>query len=177
MTTQTYVFVNTASVEDMLARLDTALSAEALAEFLTVKVAPFLGARAKERFRTEGDDASGKWAPLMPATQAIRASGAQTYGWAIGPDHPINRRTGELEDYITSGNGKTIPWSSGASLVYPDPANAQGELVDKVATAQKGRVSPRTVARKVLAVNETDLDFVLRRLQEHIVVGAGGRLI
>lgn len=176
MTTQAYVFADTAGVEEMLARLDTALSAEALAEFLTVKIAPFLGARAKERFHSEGDDASGKWAPLMPATQSIRAFGAQTYGWAIGPDHPINRRTGQLEDYITSGNGKTIPWASGASLVYPDPANAQGELKDKLTTAQKGRVSPKTVPRKVLAVNETDLDYVLRRLSEHIVVGVGGRL-
>lgn len=170
MSAQTYVVINASDVEALLTRVSSALSPVALAEFLTADVAPFLGARAQERFKSEGDAASGKWQPLTAHTQAIRAWGAQTQGWAIGPDHPINKRTGELEDYITSGNGKTIPWGTGTSLLYPDPSRASGEIPQKVQTAQKGRTNPRTPPRPVLAVNEIDLAFVLRKLFDHIVV-------
>lgn len=175
MTVQTYIFADVADVETVLGRLDTALSPIALAQFLTGKVAPFLGARAKERFRSEGDAASGNWQELTPHTQSVRAAGALQYGWAIGPAHPINKRTGELEDYITSGQGVTIPWQAGSSLIYPDPAQQSGELATKVKTAQRGKANPKTPARPVLAVNETDLRFILEALGTHIIVGAGGR--
>lgn len=177
MSETTYVKVDTANTEELLTRVNTALSSEALAEFLLGEVSPFLNARARDRFKHEGDAAvGGTWKPLTAHTQAIRAWGIQNMGWAIGPDHPINKRTGELEDYVAGGNGTTIPWGEGASLLYPDPARATGELKAKMQTAQKGRTDPRTPPRPVLAVDETDLAFVLRRLLEHIVVGAGGMI-
>lgn len=168
------------SVEFMLERVNTALSSEALVEFMTLQVAPFLGERARERFKNEGDDAVGKWAPLSYATQRIRAAGAQQGFWQVGPSHPINRRTGELEDYIASGNGYTVPVAAGdVTMTYPDPTdhgfNMSTELKEKVSTAQKGKTYPSTVPRPVLGLSERDMAYVLERLATH-VVGSGVRL-
>lgn len=160
-------------VEFMLERVNTALSAVALVEFMTEQVAPFLGVRAKERFKNEGDDAVGKWAPLGYMSQRIRSFGRQAGFWTVGDSHPINRRDGELEEYITSGIGYTIPTGAGdVTMAYPDPTdpgfNMSTELKDKISTAQRGRTSPSTVPRPVLGVSERDMVYVLERLALHI---------
>ena len=131
-----------------------------MAAFLGAEVGPYLQRRAAARFKTEGDSASGKWAPLLPATQNIRATSP---GWQVGPAHPINKRTGELEAWVTQGQWAAMSHPEGASLRYPSNA-PNGELAEKVQTAQKGKSKPRTVARPVLAVDETDVMFITTRL-------------
>lgn len=151
-------------VESTLARLDTALSPEALAGFLELQVGPYLQRRSKQRFQSEGDDASGKWAPLLPATAAVRAAGP----WGVGADHPINKRTGELEEYITGSSSLSWPHSLGATLQFPGKRAETNSLQEKMNTAQKGRAKPATVPRPVLAVNERDLAFVMTELSFHV---------
>lgn len=135
-----------------LERLIALLSPVGAAAFLGTTIGPYLSKRAKERFAGEGDDVVGEWAPLKPITIEMRHS----QGFEGGP---INRRTGELENWVVDGGWEAYPVGFGASMRYPKKAPS-GELRKKVETAQKGRKSPNTVARPVLGVNERDLLFL-----------------
>lgn len=152
-------------VQRALEVLDSALNPIGIASFLGAVVDPYLRGRAKERFTVEGDDVTGAWVPLSTATQTIRAS--EGYGAA----HPINRRTGELERYITqSDNQIQIMPTIGAELTLPGSAPI-GKLEDKVKVAQQGDPSfgrSGTPARPVLGMNEQDLAFVLLALAVHV---------
>jgi len=136
-----------------LDNLITLLSPPGAAAFLGTTIGPYLAKRAKQRFDSEGDDVTGLWASLKPATIVIRHN--QGY-----PPGPINRRTGELEEWVVGGTGFSYPTGFGASLRFPKDRPA-GELRKKVMTAQKGKKKdPPTTARPVLGVNETDLIFL-----------------
>lgn len=156
-------------VQAMLARLDSALSPVGLMFFLTGTVGPWVRHRAQERFQTEGDDVSGKWAPLAPATQEIRSRGE----WPVGAASPINKRTGELENYITGSDALVVGHTLGATLTYPGTKTTRKSVLEKVKTAQQGRSNPRTPARPVLGLNERDLAYVVTMLAFHV---KGGRV-
>lgn len=139
-------------VSKALDKLFALLSPGGMMFFLGSTMGPYLAKRAGERFRDEGDDASGPWAPLKEATIAIR----EAQGFGAGP---INRRTGELERWVVGSGWNAYPTGFGASMQFPK-SRPGGELGRKVETAQKGRkIPPKTVARPVLAVGETDLIF------------------
>lgn len=148
----------------MLERLNTTLQPASIGSWLGMKVDPWIRQRARERFQKEGDDVSGPWAPLKASTQRMRVQ--QGYG----PSHPINRRTGELENYITGGPNRISISTIGATLTTPGRPPS-GELKTKVETAQHGKVMPSTVARPVMGVNEKDLLAVLTELSLFISVG------
>lgn len=154
------------SVDDKLAkneilRLMGLLEPPAIAGFLGTRVDPWLRSRARDRFHDEGDDVVGKWVPLAAATRKIRAS--QGYG----PDHPINRRTGELEEYIAGSVNRISVTAVGATMYFPG-SPPSGRLRSKVQTAQAGSDKPRTPARPVLGVNERDLGYVMTSLELYI---------
>lgn len=151
--------------ENMLNKVEYLLQSTGLALFLGEEVGPYLRERAQARFKGEGDDVVGKWAPLKPATRMIRANNPN---WPVGPDHPINVRTGELEDWVTQSAWDAHPTGMGATLKYPSK-NPTGELRKKVVTAQKGKAFPSTVARPVLGVNPADLVFVTTRLAFYLI--------
>jgi len=137
------------SPEEALDRLLVLLGPGLLSSaFLSGPVAEYLQERARRRFAAEGDDAVGKWAPLKEATVNIRLS--QNYGG----EHPINRRTGELERWVVDSGWNAYPTSYGAAMAYPGAAPT-GELLEKVQVAQRG--DERTVARPVLGLTDTDL--------------------
>ena len=153
---------NERGVQEMLNSIDSALSPVGLAAFLYGAVGPWVKQRAADRFTSEGDDVTGKWAPLQQTTVEIRES----YGFEGA--HPINRRTGELEAYITEGEvGVTAAPGIGV-LKFPQnpPATKSGR--EKLKTAQKGRTSPATVARPVLGLGERDLAQVVTMLAFHV---------
>jgi len=152
-------------VEARLNALDTAVSPMALMRFLGFQVDPYIRSRAGARFNSEGDDVSGEWAPLSSATVRIRES------LGFPGEHPINRRTGELEDFITQHRSLVVAIGGGASLVAPG-SQPTGELRDKLERAQQG--DDRAPARPVLGMNEQDLAAVLTLLATHVVTfGAG----
>jgi hypothetical protein len=155
-------------VQAMLARLDATLSPMGLSFFLKGTIGPWLRKRAADRFTSEGDDVTGKWAPLQPATQEIRARG----DWPIGAGSPINKRTGELENYIIGSDSLVVPHTLGATLTFPGRKTTKRSVVQKMETAQKGRANPRTVPRPVLGMNERDLAYVVTMLAFHV---KGGR--
>ncbi len=142
------IVVDDRSVEATLNRLDTVLSPVGIAGMLSGPVDEYLQHRAKERFRTEGDDVVGKWAPLSPATEAIRAQ--QGFGAA----HPINRRRGELERYITETPGQVTPIPGVGAILDAPGAAATGTLKKKLRGAQKGEGT--APPRPVLGLNATD---------------------
>lgn len=155
--------VDSENVEQMLARTTLALSTVGMYAFLHGVVTPWLKKRAEDRFAAEGDDVSGMWAPLEAYTQQVRSAGG------YGAEHPINRRTGELERYITQGGGDVISAGGFSQLTFPGDAPT-GREATKVATAQIGATYPSTPARPVLGVNEVDLSFVLAALATHVTM-------
>lgn len=152
---------DTAGVQSMLAHLERKLEPAQMGVWLNTYVEPYLQQRAGQRFANEGDDAVGAWAPLKPATEGIRAS--QGYG----SSHPINRRSGELENYIRNTPAALTINPAGAVLTYPGTPPS-GELADKVSTAQSGRGFPATVPRPVLGLGTTDVAGVLTMLAYEI---------
>lgn len=156
-------------VQSKLWALDTALNPFAIARFLGAEVDPYIRTRARQRFRDEGDDVTGKWEPLHEAT----------WNWRMNegypPEHPINKRTGELETYITDSPHNINVNTLGAVLVMPGHPPT-GELKDKVSTAQTGRVDPNTRPRPVIGMNEQDLTAVMTMLFLYIAKASQRRM-
>lgn len=149
------VFVVTADVERTLGKIADALSPLGMIPFMETVIAPQLSRRAKARFAGEGDGAvGGKWTPLRSATIAMR----QELGFPAGP---INRRTGELENWVVNGGQDAYPVGPDATMQFPGKP-ISGELSKKVQRAQRG--DKRTVPRPVLAVDEADLVFLQTQL-------------
>lgn len=159
------VFVHSGDVEQTFARVVAFLSPLGMVPFMETVMGPHLAERAKERFASEGDDAVGQWAPLRSATVAIRQSEG------FGGSHPINRRTGELENWVTKSGWNAIPAGSDTVLSFPG-RTPTGELLQKVETAQRGRSKPRTVARPVLGVSMVDLGFLQTSLMMAVAAAA-----
>jgi hypothetical protein len=171
------------SVELMLLRTEMALSVGMYAFFET-QMATWLSERAERRFDSEGDDVSGKWDPLAPATEKIREAGRLAGRWSVGDAHPINQRTGELKDYITAGEGDTFTGMGNTEFIYPSVNLIGGEIPDKMRTAQEGAAVKGTQARfmnpapprPVLGVNEVDLGFMLTALSMHVGSWSGMKI-
>lgn len=149
------------------------LDGDEIARFLDKSVVPYLHDRAKKRFASEGDGASGAWQELADRTQADRYLLAQKHGWPIEPDHPINRRSGELRTFITTT--RTIRRTAkGPTLYIPRLGSVNPKLSSKFKVAQKGasisRKNPNgsttnweVPARPVIAVDEYDMRAIKRR--------------
>lgn len=146
-------------VEEMLSRAEFVSSFGGMSKFLDQEVDPYLRARAAHRFASEGDAASGKWAPLAPSTVAIRRSEGYP------GEHPINRRTGDLERWITGVDGRVTPGESGGDISYLvlPGGNPYGEIGEKIMAAQTGNApsGKRQPRRPVLAMDNSDLQVVL----------------
>lgn len=149
--------VSEKQVESLLWALDTALNPFAIAGFLGAEVDPYIRTRARQRFRDEGDDVSGKWAPLAEATWTWRT------GQGYQAQHPINKRSGELEGWVTESAHRMNVHTLGATLTMPGNRGG-GELTTKVKTAQIGKPDPNTPPRPVIGMNEKDLSAVLSLL-------------
>lgn len=149
-------------VQAMLNRVDSALSVPGLAVFLHGSVGPWVRQRAQDRFATEGDDVTGKWAPLAQTTIEIRENAG------FEGSHPINKRTGELEAYITQGQVDVDSVPGVATLKFPKDPPRTGGIRTKMQTAQGGRTNPPTVPRPVLGMNERDLGAIMTMLAFHV---------
>ena len=149
--------VEPGSTHALLAALEAKLDSRVLGVFLQSTMVPHLQRKFKEGFASETDPSGAGWAPLSAATVKIRED--QGYGGA----HPINRRTGELENYITQSPGQLIPSMDQAVLKYPSERGVpSGSLGKKVRGAQKGE--GKAPPRPVLGLDEQDLAFMLASL-------------
>lgn len=152
-------------VQAMLDRVSDALDTVGMYTFLNAEVGPWLRERAQNRFANEGDDVVGIWAPLEAYTVSVRDSGG------YGGEHPINKRSGELESYIVDGGWDVTASTALSILTFPGTLPNPSQAV-KVVTAQTGATYPRTPPRPVLGMNEADLGFVLAALATHVTLSA-----
>lgn len=155
------VTVEDYEVEALLTRMDITLSPQGLAAFLTETGTYAIQSAGRDLFQDEGGPSvGGAWAPLAPSTQEIRSS--QGYGAA----HPINRRTGDLEDFITNSSGRIEVDPTGATLTYPG-GQATGDLQDALQMAQAGGVSDsgkKISARPVLAASPVMMSEIVMEM-------------
>lgn len=160
------VEIDATDVDRVVRQVEMSVSGPSLESWLRGDATDFFHNDIESRFYEEGDVKSGFWAPLSEATINIR----RELGFGA---EPINRRTDEMFDFLTSD----YPTHQGdvfASMDVPgkpnDPVTEQ-----KLETAQRGRAGnpiPEfgfTPPRPVLAVSEMDLAKLLESLQVHIV--------
>lgn len=133
----------------MLTHLDLLMSPASIAGFLKNFVVNYFQQQAEQRFAMEGDEATGKWAPLKQSTVEIRTS----KGFGAGP---INVRTGELKDFVTTNEG-SIGIDVGATLEWPTGLPEGTDLMYKYRTAQTGTSSGRVPARPVVGMSFRDM--------------------
>lgn len=124
------ILVNKKEVDQTIAALEEVLLGSSLALFHHVATEQIIRRRAKERFASEGDSASGKWAALQDSTNDIREHAG------FPREHPINHRTGGLEDYITKGANQFTHGGDFAAFFSP----GRGSVINraKLKTAQQG---------------------------------------
>lgn len=154
-------------VERMLALMAGILSPAGITGWMESEVEPFLKGRARARFANEGDDVVGKWAGLKESTQEARAS------LGYNPDHPINVRTSEMEQYVTDSKATYADEVWGVQMTLPGEPPT-GLLEEKMMVAQIGGGEYNTVPRPVLGLNETDMAAALLSLANYIQLA--GRL-
>jgi hypothetical protein len=145
----------------MLLKMQIKLQAAGLEMFMQNTVVPWLKIRAAKRFTSEGDDASGKWTPLKKATEGFRTR----QGFPAA--HPINVRTLQMFDFITSANGSMTGGSGYASLNWPGSSGRAKKIDEKIRTAQG--LKPGVVARPVLGLSQRDDIFIAGRLLTHLL--------
>lgn len=156
--------VDAKDVNARLAKFQDNTEAPRLPHFIQDDLAAFLQLRAEERFKNEGDDAVGAWAPLSAATENIRASKG------FSSAHPINKRTGDLERFVTGSRGKLTSEGGGFGITFPDDPPS-GDLSQKMITAQIGRPNPRSPARPVVGLSQVDEEGIMDLLSEYITKG------
>jgi hypothetical protein len=152
-------------LDALVDNLEQKLDGLALAGWLRTQISPFLRARVSARFAGEGDDVSGGWHPLTAATQQIRMN----QGFAPGP---INRRYGQLYDFLMVSPGIAVAGGFGAELTYPGPA-PDWRTEEKLKTAQSGKAKPATPARPVIGVNNNDFLYITSELTAYLIEGIG----
>jgi hypothetical protein len=159
---------NQVQVDRMVAYLEQRMSPSSIFAFLEIRIEPYLKERIANRFKSEGDDVSGGWAPLAEPTKAIRAWGASQGVWDVAEDHPINQRTHAMYEFLTQDTWQVM--SGGAAVSLSSPKTVSREMREKLRAAA-GR-KPNTPARPVLGLNETDLGYVITQLAFHIQLGS-----
>ncbi len=129
--------------------------------FLRDFMMPFMRTRVAKRFANEGDEASGAWLPLADATEDIRNR------QGFPGDHPINRRTGELENFMRRGVVDFAMQPNASSMFFPGTPPRRS-IREKLKTAQRGRSRAQnflglgaTPARPVAAVSMADMSFFM----------------
>jgi hypothetical protein len=154
------VAVDPSDAKDTFNKLDTALRAAGLENFLLNVVAPYLQKRASDRFASEGDAASGRWSPLRKSTERYRMAGGYP------PAHPINVRSGEMRNYLLGDPGQARVGNGMAILNWPGRPGSP--LVNKkIRTAQQG--SNTTRPRPVLAIDQDDNIFISASLTSYLL--------
>lgn len=150
-------------IYENLRELEFVLGREFASWFLGVEMTQYLQRRAELRFRKEGALPGEKgWKNLAEFTVAERES----LGYPGA--HPINRRTGELEEWVTNANA-TVRGAEGLmELEWPGNMPSDSETREKFETAQRGKTSPRfTPARPVVRLSAVDMVHVMAAFAGH----------
>lgn len=152
--------VDTGPVLAYIARVERHLSPPSLEMFLRERETPALLLRMERRFANQGDDVSGRWAPLEVSTMMRRVR--EGY-----PATPTNVRSGSMRDYLLTSE-QFLPLGSGVEMQIPGPSG-RGEMASKIRVAQRGGRAPGagkdTPPRPVLGVNPTDMRIFMTNFE------------
>lgn len=156
-------------IDELIDRISRVVEPSSLFTFLKDESLPYLRARAANRFITEGDDASGKWRPLTETSERFRAWAARKYGLPIKADHPINRRTGQLKNWVMRSYKIEQFGYAGAQLQMPGTRSSDRWLEQKYRHAQQGgftRWYSGFGPRPVMAINQRDNTAITSSLKQ-----------
>lgn len=157
----TMIQVDVAPALRMVEKVQRVLLPTSLEMFLDTQMRTYLVQRIEERFADQGDDVSGPWAPLAPATMMIRMQ--QGYS-----PTPTNIRSGEMFNALKNQR-ELRPTATGAELSLPGSASRSKSLTDKLRVAQKGGTAPGagrdTPPRPVLGLSATDMAAFTTRFE------------
>jgi hypothetical protein len=159
------VDVNATSVLAMLERVDDSVSMAHIVRAFTPDgpVVEALQRDVVDRFREEGDEASGAWEPLAPATEDRRFR----MGYGEGP---INRRTGKMYRWLTTDAGDVDVAGDGLFFTWPD---VPGDMAKRFETAQFGSSETGAPARPVVAADTESLLVIMASVADWIYDTAG----
>lgn len=149
-----------------MTKLEEAIGPASLTTFMATVAEPWQQAEISARFADERDPSGATWQPLSFAAQEDRES------QGFDREHPILKRTGELQTWLESSNDvTTLP--IGAQIEFPGEAGSD-EAREKYVVNQTGTMSGnhhfgwRVPARAMLGFNEGDLTEVLALLEAWI---------
>lgn len=167
MAAGTQVNVNKTVVDRMLRNMMQSTTPTAIAAYLSTVVHPRLARRARDRFRTEGDEAvGGEWTPLAQSTLEIKK--ALGYG-----RKKINARTDLLRDSIVYSRPVLGHNGFGETLDFPGNWDRPDLFYRHMQAA--GQINTH-VARPVVGVDyENDVAHMMVSLQSWVVRGKGVR--
>lgn len=157
-------FNDSVRINRLINGLSAGMSGAGLTTLLSQEVQPYLHHRAWQRFMTQGDDASGRWAPLTETTQKFRRFYAKRDGLKIQPDFPINERTTQLRDYVTQ-SFDILKTEQSARLAIPSTkTSGYGRFISrKLRHAQLGGIGlngDRFPARPVAVISGKDKQVI-----------------
>lgn len=140
--------------------LDSVLRSSSIKSFLKTDASNWLARRAAARFDTGGDSASGHWAPLKASTIARKERAG-----AIDPWRP-NVRSGKLNTAMGKENRGVKLYGAGGNtyMIWGAPGNSQDYKLQLTELGNK-----RTPPRKVLAVDTTDAEGILKLLGSFVI--------
>lgn len=148
------VDVDATSVLLMLSRANEGVSMAHIAQAFDDDgpVVEMLHRQVAERFADEGDNASGKWAPLSPATLDIK----ERLGYG---GNPANVRTGRMREWLLNDGGDLDMMGDGMFFTYP--GDVPGGMADRFETAQFGSAETGAPPRPVIAADGDDLMSIM----------------
>lgn len=153
------VYIDTRRVSRILESTYSFISPPGLAGYLNTVANPHLTRVAKARFKSKGDSASGKWAPLAQATQEIRSN------LGFSPDD-INVRTGTMRDFVTNPSPVITQDIIGTTMDWP---GAPGVQMSRRLAQAAGR--GRGPARYVIAYDMNTVAYILSTLETWTIRG------
>lgn len=168
MDVEMIIKVDNDNADEMLERLERALSDTSLIIFLEGPASEYMRNEIVQRFAYEGDAASGDWLPLKEGTINIKRDLPDL----AGSPEDINVRTGEMFNALT---GDYPVRGAGGYVQLDVPGDLNDNLLErKLMTAQRGSndnpipgFGP-TPPRPVLATSEMQLGSLLAALETHI---------
>lgn len=127
-----YIIADDTKAQITMDLINKAASGRGLMNFQEAVTQPWMRERARSRFDKEGGaEVGGSWAQLRDSTNDIRENAG------FPRAHPINRRTGELEDFITKGANQFTHGGLWAAFFMPGNSRKKS-LRAKLTTAQSG---------------------------------------
>lgn len=157
------ISVDTRSTKAVLDQLERNTNPLGLATYMGTIAAPYFSRRARDRFKTGGDNASGSWAALTEATKEIR----QNLGYSSGARKgEINVRSGRMQDWLVRPNIVLAEDAAGTTLTWPGPEDRK--MVERLAQAAGRRRGP---ARWVIAYDAGDVAYLLRTMESFAMTG------